>query len=369
MIGQPRAETMLARAVAHGRVSHAYLFLGPTGVGKTTAAYLFAQAMNCERPVEAIPDATRLLPCGECGSCRRIAAGTHPDVAEVQPGSKSKQNITIEQAREIRQNTVLRPKLGRRRVYIIPQAEKFSDQAESALLKTLEEPSDSVCLILCAPNPAQLLPTVRSRCQTVRFGMAPTVEIAAAVEQLGTPPEIAAALAAASGGRPGLAIAWARRPAILEQRTDVLEVFRQALALQAEARPSLGPVALRLSEQLVRLGRAIKDTDEDSAGGRTQRSVHYDQLETALSLLRDRMILAHGGGGEVLQNRDLLDKLTPAAARPTPERALQDVRTVREAQQLLERNVTTLLVFERMFWSLIVGPVAVGPRLFEEDRL
>ncbi len=364
LIGQNKAETMLARAVAHNRVGHAYLFLGPAGSGKSTAARLFAQAMNCEQQpaAKALGEegaaGWKLAPCGRCQSCTRIAADTHPEVLEVHPGSKTGQNITVEQAREIRKNAALRPKLGNRRVYLIPRAEAFNDESANALLKTLEEPSSSVTLILCAPNPSQVLPTIRSRCQLVRFGVAPAEEIEVALTTGGTTPEIARALARACGGRPGLAFTWARDPAVLKQRRQVLDLFAKAMALQRDARrdPAVGAVSLRLAEQL--RGLVGSGKDEDAGDARPAKVQHSDNLTIGLTYLRDLLLLAQGSAPELVQNQDRLPELQDHIRFAGAARLLQDVDTVREAQQLLDRNVQPQLVLERMFWALISGPVS-----------
>jgi DNA polymerase-3 subunit delta' len=170
LIGQKLAEARLARAIASEKVGHAYLFLGPTGSGKSTAARLFAQALNCEQQPAVSSQQSgdggtlRLTPCGECQSCRRIAVGKHPEVLEVWPDSKTGQNITVDLAREIRRTAALRPKLGRRRIYLVPNAETFNEESANALLKTLEEPRAGAMLILVTARPSLLPATVRSRC-------------------------------------------------------------------------------------------------------------------------------------------------------------------------------------------------------------
>ena len=364
-------ETILARQIARDRPSHAYLFLGPPGSGKSTAARLLARALNCDQQPAARQEsgAWRLVPCGECESCRRIAADTHPEVMEVRPQSKTGQNISVEQSREIRRNAALRPKLGRNRVYIIPQAEAFNDESANALLKTLEEPSPFITLILCAPSPSQVLPTIRSRCQVLRFGLAPPDEVAAALVARGVEAGTAASLARACGGRPGLALTWAESPQVLQQRRSVQEVFGQALDLQRRAArdPSLGAASLRLAEQFRGLSAAGKE-DED-APARPAKSLHSGSLEICLDYLRDLLLLCEGAPPLLVRNQERLPELQEQAPATSSERVLLDIHTVREAQELLERNVSVQLVLERMFWAVIAGPLPRPTALFDEARL
>jgi DNA polymerase-3 subunit delta' len=368
LIGQQRAETVLARAVARDRVGHAYLFLSPPGCGKATAARLFAQAVNCERqPAVADDDGhPRLAPCGECASCRRILAETHPEVAEIRPGSKSGQDITIEQIRELRRNAALRPKLGRRRFYLLPHAEALNESSSNALLKTLEEPSPFVVLVLCAPSPAHVLPTIQSRCQIVRFHLAPPDEIARALTAQGTTPAIAAELARACGGRPGTALGWSQTPAVLKRRRAVLDVFHQALAAQPEAakRPGLGVLSLRLGEELKALLPAESGAED---APRPAKALHSDNLEIGLSYLRDLLVLTEGAPPETIQNQDRLPQLRELSPNARPARVLLDLESVRQAQQLLERNVAPQLVLERMFWAILCGPVPLPEELFPPE--
>lgn len=387
LIGQPIAETILARAIATERLGHAYLFLGPAHTGKATAAAFFAQAINCgEQPAAArVTEGSgerahgsrwRLTPCGRCESCRRIAAHTHPEVLWIHPDSESRQNISIDQAREIRANAALRPKLGTRRVYVFANAEALSEPAANALLKTLEEPSLSVMLVLCAPHPGLVLPTIRSRCQPVRFGLTPRAEVESALTDAGADPEHARALAAGCAGRPGIALGWLQHPEAFRSRATVLEIFLEALEVQGEAaeHPWMAIRALKLAERLRGLAAPAR---EKPAGGarrkgkksapvvdaaavddepiRPPRVVLRELLGVGLGLLRDVLLMAYGAGPDLAENQDYLPALEAAVGRVEPIRLAASVGAVREAQELLDRNVTPALVLERMFWTLICG--------------
>ncbi|MBM3460414.1 MAG: hypothetical protein FJX77_17980, partial [Armatimonadetes bacterium] len=376
-----------ARALAAGQVGHAYLFLGAARAGKHTAARLFATAIQCERQpaVRGAAEAgvgarLRLAPCGACESCRRIQAGTHPEVMEIRPDSPSGSNVTIDQARLICANAALRPKLGTHRIYLFPAAEALTEDAANALLKTLEEPSLSVVLLLCAPHPGLILPTVRSRCQPIRFGLSPLVEVEQALREAGAELEQAQALAAACGGLPGVALEWYRRPEVLEARRNLIELFLEALELRSEApgQPWNAIRALGLSERLRGLvareekprskgsGRGRRPTPEPAAGpppdapARPARLQHRDQLDVALGLLRDGLVLTQGGQPELVQNRDYQEALEGLARRWPAPTILEAVEAVLEASQLLDRNVNPALVLDRMFWNWICGP---APRL------
>jgi DNA polymerase III subunit delta' len=371
LIGQRRAETLLARAIAADRIGHAYLFLGPPSCGKATAALLFATAIACSRQPAAVrsegDEAWHLAPCGTCESCRRVAAGTHPEVMRVVPGTKGGQNIGVDQARDIRKNAALRPKIGRRRVYVIPNAEALNEESANALLKTLEEPSESVTIILCAPNPSQVLPTVRSRCQIIRFGLSSPHEIIEELVRRGTDAPLADRLARASGGLPGVALTWSEDPSVLDQRNRVLDLFAQAVRAQPKAArdPVTGIVCLQLAEQLRSLVSSVKERDDDTPA-RPAKVQHRENLETGLTLLRDLLLLTEGASPELAQNQERVPELLELAENTAPQRVLTDLHTVREAQELLDRNVGAQLALERMFWALIDQPLPLPEGLFAE---
>jgi len=163
MTGQEHVVRTLANAIAQDRVAHAYLFCGPRGVGKTTAARLLAKALNCEKG----PTAT---PCGECAPCREIAAGNDLDVAEIDGAS----NNGVENVREIREAARFLPQRDRNKIYIVDEVHMLSTPAFNALLKTLEEPPPHVKFIFATTEPHKLPDTILSRCQRHNFRRIPT---------------------------------------------------------------------------------------------------------------------------------------------------------------------------------------------------
>lgn len=163
---------MLRRSVERKRLGHTWLFVGPAGVGKKRFAVMLAQCLLCERHTEV-----ELTACGECAACKQVAARTHPDLLMVAcPEGKSELPIELFLGPPERRGKAglcyelsLRPMSGRRKVAIIDDADKFNDEGANALLKTLEEPPPHSLQILIATTPDVLLPTIRSRCQVLRF--------------------------------------------------------------------------------------------------------------------------------------------------------------------------------------------------------
>jgi DNA polymerase-3 subunit delta' len=187
LLGQADAVDTLRRSAAAGRMAHALLFVGPAGVGKRTAAQLLAGSLLCQRVPENALDA-----CCECASCRMMQAGTHPDFLAVScPEGKSELPIELlVGSRENRGNEglchdlSLRPMVGRRRVAVIDDADRMSNESSNALLKTLEEPPSYAVIVLIAADASRILPTIRSRCQTVRFRPLESADVARLIEDL-----------------------------------------------------------------------------------------------------------------------------------------------------------------------------------------
>ena len=159
-VGQEPIVKALRNALRTGRISSAYLFAGPRGVGKTTTARIFAKGLNCEAS-DGITDE----PCGKCEACRYIERGIHPDVIEIDAAS----NRGIDEIRAIRESVKFLPSRGRKKVYIIDEAHMLTREAFNALLKTLEEPPEHVVFILATTDPHRIPPTILSRLQKYEF--------------------------------------------------------------------------------------------------------------------------------------------------------------------------------------------------------
>ena len=158
MVGQQHIIQTLQNAIREQRVSHAYLFSGPRGTGKTSAAKILAKAVNCERGPAAEP-------CNECESCRRITSGAVMDVQEIDAAS----NRGVEEIRDLREKVKYAPTEVRQKVYIIDEVHMLTTEAFNALLKTLEEPPPHVMFILATTEPHKLPATIISRCQRFDF--------------------------------------------------------------------------------------------------------------------------------------------------------------------------------------------------------
>lgn len=226
--GQARALDVLRRALAAGRLPHALLFSGPDGVGKRLAALELAKALNCAGP------APERDACDACAACRLADRGAHPDLLAVAPEGRS---LKIAQVREVERHVALTPYAGRRVVAILDAAEAMTLEAANAFLKTLEEPPSAAVLILVSAAPTSLLPTIRSRCQEVRFGPLPDEVLADVLVEGGIGPEEARRAAELGAGSLTLARAWAerfpreRQDALWRETWDSLASAGRALAL------------------------------------------------------------------------------------------------------------------------------------------
>ncbi len=259
------------RAVAtmiSGPAPHAVLLAGPDGVGKTTLALDLAAGLLC---TAAVGD----RPCRTCRACRMVDAGGHPDLHRLAPVGPGRQVVIggpearFRGIRDLATELALMPAEGGARVAIIEGAERMNEDAQAALLKTLEEPPPGVTIVLCADQEDRLLPTVRSRCFRLRLGLVGARDIEAIVADHGlADPPTAARLGRLAGGRPGLALAYARAPEAVLIRA---ELARVALDL-TDMRPSARLAAARAAIPRAIALRATLDASDPSATPARRRS-------------------------------------------------------------------------------------------------
>jgi DNA polymerase-3 subunit delta' len=212
ILGHERQKEILNRALASGRLAHAYLFAGPDGIGKRLMAMALARAIVCEEQ----------RGCGNCIACRKIDHQNHPDLHILEPDGKA---IKIEQIRAFQRELNFKPLEAPRKICMIEQADTMTVGAANALLKTLEEPRGDTLLVLLSSQPNRLLETIRSRCQPLPFNRHPNSRIQAELEkQLGIASEESHVLAALSEG--SFKKAFGKdRDLYLEQRRDLLKTL------------------------------------------------------------------------------------------------------------------------------------------------
>jgi DNA polymerase-3 subunit delta' len=311
-------------AAVRGSLPPSLIFAGPEGVGKRMAAIALAQLFNCANVDAAAHDS-----CGRCPACTRIARGVHADVLLIEPGDTGV--IKVEQVRDAIQRSAYRPFEGRRRVVIIDDADAALGEAQNALLKTLEEPPPASTFVLVTARPDVLLPTVRSRCQRLRFGrLAPTEVAAVLVRDHGYAESDAHAAASMSDGSIGLA---------LEGATDEYVEARNAAAHLLRGVAGSGDPRTRLNSAKALVGTS----DRDELARR---------LRALSSMLRDLGVLLSRADERVLANADLKLFLAGLLRSFDGERALRAFSAVDRALAALERNASPKIVADWLAFQI-----------------
>jgi DNA polymerase-3 subunit delta' len=322
ILGQERALGYLKMALRQGRLAHAYLFLGPEGVGRAATAQALAGVLNCAAPTP------ELEACGACPSCRRLLAGTHPDFHLLRPTSEGRQpQIRIEQIRELRKLTAYPPVGGGWRVALIKPAAALNEAAANALLKTLEEPPPQHVIILAAGKEADLFPTLVSRCQKLAFAPLPAALIQGELEKRGLPPTQAALVAAFSAGSLGQALAMDLE-GLLAQRDQALADL-QGLPQRGDA---------YVLDWAQRLAKNVSEADTF--------------LRLAELWYRDLLLLHAGADGRKVAHQDRRAALEADLAASPPGRCFARLAALAQAQRHLAANLNPELTLDILGFRL-----------------
>lgn len=351
---------MLGTALAPGgRPSHAYLFHGPAGSGKRTAARAFAAALL----TEGAPD--------PAGARVRVEHGTHPDLTWVAP-SGAHEMLVGDVEEPVIAAAAMTPFEATRRVFVLERADTMIEQAANKLLKTLEEPAPFVHLILLTDRLGEVLPTIRSRCQLVRFDALPPAALAERLGRHGVAPEQAVACArlALGDGERALELALGDGAALraggerfarvaLAGEVASAAPWQQLLAVRKERGDAVeAEIRVRLADELRLVARREQRRVENEYGERTRRTrrrVETGALDLGLQLsalwLRDVACVAWGAE-ELIHHTDRSAALAEDAAGRDPQRLRAGVELVEETRRRLRSNVTEELALETLAYRL-----------------
>ncbi|MFE5715236.1 DNA polymerase III subunit delta' [Streptomyces sp. NPDC056501] len=392
LVGQTRVEEQLAAAArdadalvtahaagepapAASKMTHAWLFTGPPGSGRATAARAFAAALQCVSPDRAMGG---IPGCGFCDGCHTTLVGTHADVEIVRTDLLS---IGVKETRELVRRAQLSPAGGRWQVIVLEDADRLTEGAGNVLLKAIEEPAPRTVWLLCTPSIEDVLPTIRSRCRLLTLRTPPVEAVAdVLVRRDGIEPEAAYAAARATQGHIDRARrlatderARARRAVVLKLPLRVADIGGCLKAAQElvdaaaeDAKQVAEEVDVKETEDMkMALGAAqggrmprgtagvMKDLEERQKRRRTR--TQRDSLDLALTDLtgfyRDVLALQLRSRSAIA-NVDVRDALERIAGDSTPERTLRRIEAILACRDALDRNVAPLLAVEAMTMAL-----------------
>jgi len=372
LAGQEFVVDQLRRATKAGEaMTHAWLFTGPPGSGRSLAARAFAAALLCDRGG-----------CGECPSCRQVAAGTHADLLLIRPEGLS---YGVRQTRDLVLKAATAPVYGRWRIVLFEDADRATEQAANALLKAIEEPTTRTVWLLCAPFADDLPTTIRSRCRLVTLVTPRTEAVAAVLEREGVAPERARVAALAAQGHIGRARRLATDSEAAGRRGEVLRVpdqlgsigdaLRAAAGLVRAADAEAAAVTQELDEperEALRrafgegsTGKGVATALRGAAGA--LRDLEDRQKSRATRLKRDaldralldlaayyRDVLAVQVGATVeLANEPRAEQIRKLAGATGPAATVRRLEAIMRCRQRLELNAAPLLAVEELTLALM----------------
>lgn len=320
ILGNERQKKILRRALEKGRLPNSMLFCGTEGIGKRSLAVELAKALNCQRKMD---DA-----CGVCRSCKTIERASFPDVMIISP---EKNVIKIDRMRILKQTAYLKPMVGKKRVFIVVEAEKMNEEAANSLLKILEEPPLFSHIVLVTSNPEIIKPTIKSRCQVLSFQPISREDIEKILAEKGVEKDRAKILSLLVRGslKKALQVDWEEVQAQRQKAWDIL---------------------LSLSEK-----RKIAAFLQNFSSSRGQVKEELEQiLEILSSYCRDLVLLSEGGDPRLLMNPDYEEKLKKAVPYLSLEKSMECLEKMDYTLFGLQRNLNINLLLSSVFLNIMV---------------
>lgn len=356
ILDQPTAVRALKSAMQKNRVAHAYMFVGPAGVGRKLTARIFAQSLNCE----TLPHGN---PCGKCSSCQLIKDGRHPDVQTIMPTKRSA-TITVEQIEDLLPFAYMRPIKGKTKVFILSDADRLGVGPANKLLKTLEEPPPSTVFVLVTEKPENILPTVASRCQQIKFGRLHAESVREIlISDFNVDEERAALAAELADGQVtrGLQFADPRRTETIVGIVDSLEGCGERLKgcdslleFFAEERAALHEQAEREisggAEDLTPAAKASLEDLRKSFVSSQYSEFLNDCLGLLLTYYRDMLVLKETKKETFVVNRNKIDVLRDRAKHMSREAITENMKDIEEASEYCAHFVGE----DRIFLDLLL---------------
>lgn len=310
IIGHQQILEQLYHAIASNRVAGAYLFVGTASVGKETVALHFAKSINCLTPDEGA--------CGTCLACRKADDGNHPDLQIIRPSGTW---IKIDQIRELQKRIIYHPLEGKRKVYILTEAEQMNLEAANCLLKTLEEPPADSVLILLTTNLEALLPTIRSRCQIIPFHPLVISELAGhLMERFNIDEAQAFSTATVAGGAVGKTLTLLKEGSSFDEEIPDIMIANDRID------------AFRIAEKW---------------------SQQPEALDHLVTWYRDLVLLHQGAPAELLTHVHHAEQLKQLTAHYSRLQLQSAIKAIFETKAMLQRNVNATLALEVLALKLL----------------
>jgi len=367
LIGQTHIIETLSGAVKaansgeeNQEMTHAWIFTGPPGSGRSSAAISFAQSLIC-----------KTSGCGSCNDCITAKSGAHPDVEILKSEGLS---IKIDEVRELLTRTAWAPSMGGWRVVVMEDADRLTESAANALLKAIAEPGLRTVWLLCAPTLHDILPTIRSRCRHIQLHTPSNNKVSQfLVTKHQIAPKMADFAARVSQGHIGRARHLATNEAVRNRRSAILAIPNQltsisnAFAAAAKLVEIANEESSAISEQLNEKEYEALSTALGKGGGKALKELEKEQKSRATRITRDTLdgalldlvtfyrdvLLVQSGHGDALINEELSDQIRKLAESTVSAKTLAKIDAIMKARENLQRNGAPLLVMEALMCELI----------------